>query len=231
MKATMVNYYIQSPNRFRLEEIMREWCGERMISDGPADRMGRALISPEVQGWTVVYDEAVEQEPRLLNALGVRLSLELGTNVVAAAIYGEEVMMYTIYDDTGRIVDEFISDPLYLDDLLGDEVGEMDGTDGMDEVDEMDEVDMLPERDELDRMAWTRPDIHLLEELSTNGMAEAEMFAELLAPSDYRPPLPDELLEEFGALLGIGEDYIGLGYRDWIEFLGTPEGEELLHII
>jgi hypothetical protein len=223
MDTMIVNYYIRGTNRLRMEEIMREWCGEHRVTDGPAERQGRALISPMHQGWTVIYDETVEQKASLLDALGVRLSLELGVYVIAVRIYQREVLAYTVYDETGRVVDEYISDPGYASALMGN-YGDMDDieTDGIGEVNTME--------DQTHSSRIFKPDIHLLEELSSFPMADADMFHELLNFTEVGVALVDELLEEFALLLGIHEEHIGLGYRDWIEFLDGEATKEFIHI-
>jgi PAS domain-containing protein len=218
MGLTMVNYYVRSSNRFRMAEIMQEWCGEHRVTDGPAERQGRALISPAHQGWTVIYDESVERQAALLDALGVRLSSELGVDVIAVRIYNHEVLAYTVYDDTGRVVDEYISEP--------DQTFVLKGIGDPDDMDDI--ADDMEHPTDFARMF--RSDVKLLEELASSPMADADMFRELLDHTKDGVALADELLEEFASLLGIDEKYIGLGYRDWNEFLDEDATKGFLHI-
>jgi hypothetical protein len=230
MKITTANFYIQSTNRYRMEEIMKEWCMEHTVPDGTTERNGRAIVSPIHNGWTVIYDEAVENNPPLLDPLGIRLSNDLASYVIAAVVYDQEVFTYTVYDDTGRVVDEYLSDPNYRTLLRSD--AEWDEGESADRYD--DELDNGRNDDdwggETTAAYWKRPDVQLLEELSAHDMADADMFAELLGDLENGLSLADELLEEFALLLGMDEQYIGLSYRDWIEFAADASNDESTHI-
>lgn len=233
MKATTVNFYIQSSNRYRMEELMLEWCAEHWVPDGTTERNGRAMISKTHKGWTVIYDEAVETNPSLLDPLGIRLSSDLASFVVAAVVYDHEVFTYTIYDDTGRLVNEYISDPAYRQELFEDSDQEWASEEIVDEQDMDSEEDVWDDtawREDPSPSYWKRPDIHLLEELSAHEMADADMFMELLGAPENGLNLADELLEEFALLLGMEESSVGLSYRDWIEFAADAFDNEFTHI-
>lgn len=229
MNATIVNFYVRSGNSAQLEEMMQQWCQEHKVTDGPTERHGRAVITPAVAGWSVVYDEAVESDDALIHPLAVRVSAELAAEVVAVVVYDDEVLTYTVYDDTGRVVDDYWSEP--------DRRPPLDSRDedgfGLEAAEYGDALGGYDDDASGDHGAapGARFDPKLLEELSSNPMADAEMFQLLLDPSEHGLAFTEELLEEFSTLLGIEERYIGLGYRDWVQFLDDPTtGSGVIHV-
>jgi hypothetical protein len=228
---------------------MQEWCGEQKIMDGPVERPGKALISsPTKETWTVIYDEALEQEPSRFDALAYRLSTGALSEVVVVRVYDADALAYTVYDDTGRIVDEYVSHPDYLQHgaiavLKDSEKREWDLTENYGEPSygEPSYEDDPAWEDALEddvnasylqegiRSPRLIPDVSLLEELAASPMADREMFYELLDPSQGTA-LGEELLEEFSTLLGIDEKHHGLQFRDWVQFTDQLEDEGFLLI-
>lgn len=201
MGQSIVNYWVKTPNQYALEAVLNEWCLEQQIVDGPVERLGHALLSPSMNGWMVVIDEASEeQDLNQVQALGTRISGHLSAEVIAVIVHRGEVLLYFGFDDTGRVIDEYISEENYLDES------------------------------ESDIFFTTRPDAEWLAEISTEQMADEEMFLELLG-NEGGLALAEDLLIEFGLLLGLKEDYIGLSYAEMLPFVGSESAKGFVHLV
>jgi hypothetical protein len=75
-----------------------------------------AFVSPTVQGVTVAYDQACEdQDTDLIQAVTGDLSRTFDCPALAVLLHDDDVLMYWLFR-SGRLVDEYNSDPAYWDD-------------------------------------------------------------------------------------------------------------------
>lgn len=68
------------------------------------------VVTGPRNGWVSVYDQLLEQEPKLLQRLAKELSNAVGSVVVCFAVEQEAVVSYSIYD-RGSSVDDYSSVP------------------------------------------------------------------------------------------------------------------------
>jgi Acetyltransferase (GNAT) family len=73
-------------------------------------------ISEPRNGWTTVYDELADRDPKILRRLARELSLSLAAPTIAIGIEHGEVVRYSIWD-RGGAVDEYLSVPEYYGSL------------------------------------------------------------------------------------------------------------------
>lgn len=74
-----------------------------------------AIISPEHGGYVVAYDEQSEaQDFQIITELGSRLSLSLGTPVLAIVVHDDDILFFQLYEN-GEITDDYDSSPGYFD--------------------------------------------------------------------------------------------------------------------
>lgn len=86
-----------------------------------------AMISPQINGVVVVFDEQCEsQDPDDLAGLAAHLSTVCKCPVLATMIHDDSVLAYVLYDN-GRLADTYNSCPGYFG--SGDEEGNDDGGD------------------------------------------------------------------------------------------------------
>lgn len=75
-----------------------------------------AYVSPTMQGVTVVYDHACEgQDTDLIQAMTGDLSGAFDCPALAALLHDDDVFMYWLFR-SGRLADEYNSEPAYWDD-------------------------------------------------------------------------------------------------------------------
>jgi hypothetical protein len=80
-----------------------------------ASRNRQVLVSPTVDGITVVYDALTEsQEPRLLTNLGRELSAQFDCVSLAALNHDDEMLWLQLHDD-GNLIDQYNSAPGWFD--------------------------------------------------------------------------------------------------------------------
>jgi ribosomal protein S18 acetylase RimI-like enzyme len=82
-------------------------------------RLGRSagsLVSAPQNGWTAVYDELSDRDPKLLRRLASELSNATGAVAAAFSLEQGEVVRYVLID-RGRVVDEYLSVPEYYGSL------------------------------------------------------------------------------------------------------------------
>jgi hypothetical protein len=85
------------------------------VAEYLAGRNRQVLVSPTVQGVTVVYDALTEsQDPRMLTNLGRELSAQFDCPALAALNHDDDVLWLQLHVD-GRLVDEYTSEPGYFD--------------------------------------------------------------------------------------------------------------------
>jgi hypothetical protein len=78
----------------------------------PGGSKGSVVLSPR-NGWTAVYDELTEREPKMLRRLALELSDRMGAVVVAIGIEDDAVVHYVMLE-RGSAVDEYMSVPEYF---------------------------------------------------------------------------------------------------------------------
>ncbi len=78
-----------------------------------------AYVSPTIDGYTVVYDEACDdQDPYAITELGKELSRSLKSPAVAFLNHDDDILCYWLFEN-GRPVAEYNSCPDYFDDDEG----------------------------------------------------------------------------------------------------------------
>ncbi len=94
------------------------------VAEYLAGRNRQVLVSPTIEGVTVVYDALTEsQDPRLLTNLARELSAQLDCPALAALNHDEDVLWLQLHVD-GRLVDQYNSSPSYFEDgSLGEPEG------------------------------------------------------------------------------------------------------------
>jgi ribosomal protein S18 acetylase RimI-like enzyme len=78
-------------------------------------RLGRSAgteVSQPRNGWTAVYDELCDREPKQLQRLARELSYTTGTPSLSLGVEDGAVVRYALYD-RGGVVDEYLSVPEY----------------------------------------------------------------------------------------------------------------------
>lgn len=86
------------------------------VAEYLGSRNRQAIVSPTVEGVTVVYDAITEsQEPRRLTDLGRELSAQLDCPALAALNHDDGLLWLQLHVD-GRLVDEYDSTPGYFED-------------------------------------------------------------------------------------------------------------------
>jgi hypothetical protein len=74
-----------------------------------------AYVAPTILDITLVYDLACEsQDHGILTALAAKLSSEFRCPALAAMVYDDDFLVYTLFQD-GTQVDEYNSDPAYFE--------------------------------------------------------------------------------------------------------------------
>ena len=74
-----------------------------------------AFISPSKDGYLVVYDKASEEQDfEIISELGMRLSQELNSPVLASLIHDGDIFFYELYEN-GELTDGYNSSPNYFD--------------------------------------------------------------------------------------------------------------------
>ena len=94
-------------------------CGPEQapVAEYLASRNRQTIVSPTVEGVTVVYDAITEsQDPDTLTSLGRELSAQLDCSALAALCHDDDVLWLQLHVD-GRLVDEYDSTPGYFDDV------------------------------------------------------------------------------------------------------------------
>lgn len=82
-----------------------------------------AAISASLSGYTFVWDEECEnQDQRIIERLGLQLSRQLQSSVLAMLNHDDDILWYSLYDSE-RKVDEYNSAPGYFDGKIGPPVG------------------------------------------------------------------------------------------------------------
>jgi len=71
---------------------------------------GETSVVAPANGWIAVYDETLEEDPKLLGRLARELSNALGSVVVSFSVEQETAVAYSIFD-RGRSVDDYLSIP------------------------------------------------------------------------------------------------------------------------
>ncbi|MBD3292156.1 MAG: hypothetical protein GF393_04475 [Armatimonadia bacterium] len=93
-----------------------------------ASRNRQSLVSPAIDGITVVYDALTEsQDPRLLTNLARELSAQFDCPALAALNHDGDILWLQLQID-GRLIDEYDSTPGYFEDVppSGPEGGDAD---------------------------------------------------------------------------------------------------------
>ena len=75
-------------------------------------RSGGSVVVPPADGWTAVYDDLCDRDPRLLRRLARELSDRLGAVALALGVEDGAVARFILYD-RGAIADEYASVPEY----------------------------------------------------------------------------------------------------------------------
>jgi hypothetical protein len=78
----------------------------------PGVSKGSVVLSPR-NGWTAIYDELTEREPKMLRRLALELSDRMGAVVVAIGVEDDAVVHYVMLE-RGSVVDEYMSVPEYF---------------------------------------------------------------------------------------------------------------------
>lgn len=89
--------------------------GQEQVAEYLAGRNRQVLVSPTIDGVTVVYDALTEsQETRLLTNLGRELSAQFDCPSLAALNHDDDILWLQLHVD-GRLIDEYNSSPGYFD--------------------------------------------------------------------------------------------------------------------
>jgi ribosomal protein S18 acetylase RimI-like enzyme len=67
-----------------------------------------SIVVPPRNGWTAVYDDVADRDPRMLRRLARELGDRMGTVVLALGVEGGAVARFILYE-RGSIVDEYLS--------------------------------------------------------------------------------------------------------------------------
>jgi ribosomal protein S18 acetylase RimI-like enzyme len=82
-----------------------------------------SLVAPPRNGWIAVYDDVCDRDPEMLRRLAKELADRMGAVVVSLGVERDDVLRMVCYE-SGRVVDEYLSVPLYYGPLPpGDVVG------------------------------------------------------------------------------------------------------------
>ena len=142
----------------------------------------RAYVSPEMNGWITVYDEASdEQDQAVLTRTAAALSQALETAVFAFLVHDSDVAMYWLYEK-GDLADEYNSAP----DYFGEDVSEQ-------------------------ARALVRGNPDRLLPLCVSGTTRAQIEA-VIHPTDGLPLMAEEIFADLAKLLGIDDARISLGF-------------------
>lgn len=91
-------------------------AGQSEVAEYLASRNRQSLVSPTIDGITVVYDALTEsQDPRLLTNLGRELSAQFDCPALAALNHDDDILWLQLHVD-GRLLDEYDSTPGYFED-------------------------------------------------------------------------------------------------------------------
>lgn len=154
-----------------------------------------AYVSPPCGGWVTVYDHATEsQASELLIALAEELSKALNTTAIGFLVHDSDIAAYWLCQK-GKLVDEFDSCP----DYFGNKVS-------------------AAQRQKV------RGDTAKLLPLCVAGTT-AEQIDAVIHPANEEdsPAFAEEIIRDLGALLGMDENRVGLGFNYF-----EDEGEEMM---
>lgn len=75
-------------------------------------RRRQAYVGPQTDGFVVVFDEGIDDDPQQAPALARELSAELRGVALAATVHDDDIFLYTLVRD-GEVLDEYDSRPGY----------------------------------------------------------------------------------------------------------------------
>jgi hypothetical protein len=107
--ASFGSIHVQTDDRAAVERVVAKQLPRLGQSRGTQTSAPR-------NGWTTVYDELADRDPKILRRLARELSLALAAPTVALGIEHGEVVRYSIWD-RGGAVDEYLSVPEYYGSL------------------------------------------------------------------------------------------------------------------
>lgn len=103
--AAFGSIHVQTDDRDRVQREVEKYR-PRIAPPGAGEVTGPR------HGWTAVYDELLERDPKLLLRLARELSYAIGSVVVCFTVEDEAVVSYAIFD-RGSSVDDYVSVPEY----------------------------------------------------------------------------------------------------------------------
>ena len=100
---SFASLHVQTDDERAVESAVRKYV----------PRLGRSagtLVAPPRNGWTAVYDERCDRDPRALRRLASELSNATGAVVLTLALEAGNIVRYALVD-RGQAVDEYASVP------------------------------------------------------------------------------------------------------------------------
>ena len=115
--ASFGSIHVQTDDLTAVEQAVRQF-----VPRLPGGSRG-SIVSPPRHGWIAVYDDVCDRDPEMLRRLAKELSDRMGAVVCLLGLERDELVRM-IFFESGRIVDEYLSVPLYYGPLPpGDVVG------------------------------------------------------------------------------------------------------------
>ena len=115
--ASFGSIHVQTDDLTAVEQAVRQF-----VPRLPGGSRG-SLVAPPRHGWIAVYDDVCDRDPEMLRRLAKELSDRMGAVVCLLGLERDELVRM-IFFESGRIVDEYLSVPLYYGPLPpGDVVG------------------------------------------------------------------------------------------------------------
>lgn len=115
--ASFGSIHVQTDDLPAVEQAVRQF-----VPRLPGGSRGSVVVPPR-NGWIAVYDDVCDRDPEMLRRLAKELSDRMGAVVCLLGLERDELVRM-IFLESGRIVDEYLSVPLYYGPLPpGDVIG------------------------------------------------------------------------------------------------------------
>ncbi len=90
------------------------------------DLIGSSFVSPILNGWLSVYNEAENENSEEVYDLGSELSSKLSCGAIVFEVYDSDICMYRLYKN-GELIDSYNSKPDYFEPVSEDEKEKLKG--------------------------------------------------------------------------------------------------------
>jgi ribosomal protein S18 acetylase RimI-like enzyme len=115
--ASFGSIHVQTDDLTAVEQAVRQF-----VPRLPGGSRGSVVMPPR-NGWIAVYDDVCDRDPEMLRRLAKELSDRMGAVVCLLGLERDELVRMILFE-SGRIVDEYLSVPLYYGPLPpGDVIG------------------------------------------------------------------------------------------------------------